>query len=146
MKSDCDAKFKCGNLFLGNVDVIIVIVILVHCTIATSDARGASDRLSIHVYIGCIQKQNRLLRTHWALAFDWPIFLDLMEYANQIQKFTERSVSGYASGCTHRIAYKYRALVKNYIFCWSKMSGESEKAKEHALHRFRLLSMYSTCL
>jgi len=41
---------------------------------------------------------NRSLK---ALAFDWPIFLDPMEYTNQIQELTERSVSGCASGCTH---------------------------------------------
>jgi len=27
-------------------------------------------------------------KSQWALAFDWLIFLDLMEYANQIQEFT----------------------------------------------------------
>jgi len=43
---------------------------------------------------------NRSLR---ALAFNWPIFLDLMEYANQIQELTERSVSSCASRCTHRV-------------------------------------------
>jgi len=32
--------------------------------------------------------------------FDWPIFLDLMEYTNQIQDLTERSVSDYAFGYT----------------------------------------------
>jgi len=43
---------------------------------------------------------------------DWPIFLDLMEYANQIQELTERSVSGCASGCTHCII---RTLVSTIV-------------------------------
>jgi len=41
----------------------------------------------------------------WALAFDWPIFLDLMECTNQIWELIERSVSGCVSGCTQSIQY-----------------------------------------
>jgi len=51
-------------------------------------------------WVDNIQKGNRSLRAQWALAFDWLIFLDLMEYVNQIE-FTERSVSDCAFGCTH---------------------------------------------
>ena len=40
---------------------------------------------------GCIQKYNRSLRAHWDLLSVWSTFLDLMEYANQMQELTERS-------------------------------------------------------
>jgi len=57
--------------------------------------------LSFKSHIGCIQKRNRSLRAQHALAFDWPIFLNLIEYANQIQELTEHLVSGCAFRCTH---------------------------------------------
>jgi len=61
---------------------------------------------------GCIQKRNRSLETQWALALDWLIFLDLMEYANQIQELTEQSVSDCDSGCTQSL-YLYCLLMLN---------------------------------
>jgi len=36
------------------------------------------------------------------------IFLDLMEYANQIQELTKRSVSGCTFGCTQSIILRLR--------------------------------------
>jgi len=46
--------------------------------------------------------------------FDWPIFLDLMEYTNQIQKLTERSVSDYAFGYTQCNQKRDRSWVAKY--------------------------------
>jgi len=43
---------------------------------------------------------SRSRTVQWAFAFDWPIFLDLMEYAKKIQELTERPVSCWAFGCT----------------------------------------------
>jgi len=57
------------------------------------------QQLSLNATIRCIQKRNRSLRAQWALAFDWSIFLDLMEYANQIQELTERSGDNYYIDC-----------------------------------------------
>jgi len=49
------------------------------------------------------------------LAFDWPIFSDLMEYSNHIQEFTELSVSGSTSGCTQFMdTYFY------FIYWWQQ--------------------------
>jgi len=53
----------------------------------------------LNATIRCIQKRNRSLRAQWALAFDWSIFLDLMEYANQIQELTKRSGDNYYIDC-----------------------------------------------
>jgi len=41
-------------------------------------------------YIGCIQYYNRSLGIQWALVSVWSILLNLTEYANQMQKLTER--------------------------------------------------------
>jgi len=52
-----------------------------------------------------------------------------MEYANQIQKLTERSVSGCASGCTYYIRHRVRSetllasfylLLIQYLKFWIK--------------------------
>lgn len=89
--------------------------------VAVSTALRARARYgSLGVYRVYIQYYNRSSSAQSALAFDWHIRLDLKMYINQmqelseysfrskniyrcqIQELTELSVSGRASGCTHR--------------------------------------------
>jgi len=81
-------------------------------------SRARARTLELSQINGCVQQRvhpeaNRSLR---ALAFDWSIFLDAMEYTNQIQELTERSVSGCASGCTQRKQLRKRFVLIGLYF------------------------------